>query len=194
MARYIVRRTKNDTKVIFGRAARRVGRQPLGECLAIGNGNGTINIKNLVETDSRGADFFELKNITHTDFWTRTFDSDRKLAGSDQQVGGHTSEASVVTALNEILGTGLARALAPITSGTIGVVNFGTEKGTDGTLSDILDESSNIFILESGGDTIVLTHSDGTIKDDDARSVGGTGNPVTSGGVSGTNLVLTLND
>jgi len=194
MARYIIRRTKNDTKVVFGRAARRVGRQPLGECLAIGNGNGTINIKNLVETDSRGSDFFELKNITHTDFWTRSFDSDRKISGSDEQVGGHTSEASVVTALNEILGTGLVRALSPLESGTIGNLCIGIEKGTDGTASNILDESSNTFILESGSDTIILTHADGTITDIDARSVGGTGNPVTSGAVSGTNLVLTLND
>ena len=155
MARYIIRRTKNDTKVVFGRAARRVGRQPLGECLAIGNGNGTINIKNLVETDSRGSDFFELKNITHTDFWTRSFDSDRKISGSDEQVGGHTSEASVVTALNEILGTGLVRALSPLESGTIGNLCIGIEKGTDGTASNILDESSNTFILESGSDTII---------------------------------------
>ena len=197
MARYIVRRTRNDTKVVFGRAARRVGRQPLGECLAIGNGDGTINIKNLVETDSRGLDFFELKNITHTNFWTRTFDVDRKIASSDQQVGGHTSEASVVTALNLILGTGISRALSPIASGTIGVVNVGTEKGTDGSASSLLDELSNDFILESGSDTIILTHSDGTITDIDARSVvqsGGVGNPVVSGAVSGTDLVLTLND
>ena len=194
MPRYIVRRSKNDTKVLFGRAARRVGRQPLGECLAIGNGNGTINVKNLVETDSRGSDFFELKNITHTDLWTRTFDVDRKLAGSDTQIGGHTSEASVVTALNLILGAGITRALSSVISGTMSVVGLGTEKGTDGSLSDLLDESSNTFILESGSDTIVLTHGDGTITDVDARNVGGVGNPVTSGAVSGTNLVLTLND
>ncbi|MDP7368173.1 MAG: hypothetical protein QGH83_13060, partial [Candidatus Pacebacteria bacterium] len=206
--KFLVRRSKDNLSCVFARRARRVGSHPLGNLRAVASTRtNRINILNIEETEIRGEDFFEIKNIHFGHWWTRNWNIDREPITLDIRVAAHTSRDDVIAELNNILGYTIEK--APGDEGGSGLssvgstsvvsfamenVNYGLEDGT----GFLLDESDNKFVGEELN--TVLGRSDGTFLSVDTRSVshGGTGgsagNPVVSGVVSGTDLVLTLDD
>ena len=62
--KFLVRRSKDNLSIVFARRARRLGAHPLGNLQAVASDRtNRINILNIEETELRGADFFEIKNI-----------------------------------------------------------------------------------------------------------------------------------
>ena len=88
--KYLLRRSKDNLSVIFGRRAVRVGAHSLGNLEAIASSRvGKINIKNIEESEKRGRDFFELKNIRYDSWFTRNWTSDRVIIAEDIKVAAH---------------------------------------------------------------------------------------------------------
>ena len=207
--KFLVRRSKDNLSVVFARRARRIGAHPLGNLQAVASTRtNRINILNTEETEIRGEDFFEIKNIRYSHWWTRNWRTNRTLINLDIGVGAHTSQADVITELNNILGYTTATEVGDeggsglssvggtsVTSFRLETVDYCLEDGT----GRILSEDDDIFISEELN--TVIQRSDGTFLSVDTRSVshgasggGGAGNPVTSGAVSGNTLTLTLDD
>ena len=104
--KFLVRRTRDNMSVVFERRARRTGTHPLGNLEAISERTGKVSIRNNGETDRRGFDFWEIRNVNFWQWWTRNFDNDRNLIRTDVRLadgigGGH---AVVVDKLNVLLG------------------------------------------------------------------------------------------
>ena len=209
----LIRRSKDNLNVQFGLRARRLGTHALGNLQAILQ-SGRIHIKDIEESDRRGTDFYIVRNTRCNRWFQKNWRKNRTLVQTLRRVGGHTSPSSVETALNKLLGytedkiaaDAAASGLSSI--GGTSVVNYQMEQVTymleDAT--DATDEETDFLLNEdnSGGKFVgedkesVLTMSDGTYLSVDTRAVshggGSAGNPVTSGAVSGTDLVLTLQD
>ena len=205
--KFMVRRSKDNLSCVFTRRARRVGSHPLGNLQAVASTRtNRINILNIEETEQRGEDFFEVKNIHFGHWWTRNWDTDRELVAIDIRVGAHTNRDTVIAELNNIIGYTIEKApgdegdsgLASL--GGTSVISFAMENVNycleDGT-GFLLDESDNKFVGEDLN--TVIGRSDGTFLSVDTRSVshgggGSAGNPVVSGSVSDNTMTLTLDD
>ena len=213
--KFLVRRTRDNMNCVFARRARRIGTHPLGMLQAISEANHKISIRNNEETERRGFDFWELRNVAFWQWWTREWDIDRELIEVDVKLadglgGGH---AVVVDKLNVILGhtieeeEGDEGGSGLSSTGGTSVVSFRLENvkyalepasGDTGT-NFIRSEIGDYFISEDLN--TVLQRSDNTFLSVDTRSVdhggtggGGAGNPVKEGAVSGNTMTLTLND
>ena len=210
MARiFLVRRTRDNLSVTFGGRARRLGTHGLGTLEAISERNGRVSIRNNEETERRGFDFWEIRNVPFPRWWTREYNNERVLQArsrlADGVGGGHPV---VVTKLNNILGhtietesgdeggSGLSSiGGTSVTSFTMRAVNYCLE---DGSGFIVQEDGTTKFVSEDLN--TVIQRSDGTFLSVDTRSVshGGTGgsagNPVVSGAVSGNTMTLTLDD
>ena len=156
--KFLVRRSKDNLSVVFGRRARRIGSHSLGNLQAVASTRtNRINILNVEETEARGADFFEIKNIHFAHWWTRNWRTNRTIINLDIRVGAHTNQADVITELNNIMGYTIEEAAGDeggsglssvggtsVTSFRMENVNYALEDG-EGFL---LDESSNNFVSE----------------------------------------------
>ena len=210
--KFLVQRTKDNLSVVFGRRARRVGKHGLGLLQAVASARaGRIDIKNIDETERRESDFFEIKNIRFNHWFTRNWDANRTIIARDVRVGQHISRAQTITELNNILGyttateagdeggSGLSSVGGTsVTSFRMESVNYAIESGTDsGNTGLLLYEDDDNFVSEELN--TVIQRSDGTYLSVDTRSVshgggGSAGNPVVSGTVTGSDLVLPLDD
>ena len=210
MARiFLVRRTRDNLSVTFGGRARRLGTHGLGTLEAISERDGKISIRNNEETERRGFDFWEVRNVSFFQWWTKEYNNERVLQArsrlADGVGGGHEV---VVTKLNNILGhtietesgdeggSGLSSiGGTSVTSFTMRAVNYCLE---DGSGFIVQEDGTTKFVSEDLN--TVIQRSDGTFLSVDTRSVshGGTGgsagNPVVSGAVSGNTMTLTLDD
>jgi len=210
MARiFLVRRTRDNLSVTFGGRARRLGTHGLGTLEAISERDGKISIRNNEETERRGFDFWEVRNVNFYQWWTKEYNNERVLQArsrlADGVGGGHEV---VVTKLNNILGhtietesgdeggSGLSSiGGTSVTSFTMRAVNYCLE---DGSGFIVQEDGTTKFVSEDLN--TVIQRSDGTFLSVDTRSVshGGTGgsagNPVVSGAVSGNTMTLTLDD
>ena len=104
--KFLVRRTRDNMSVLFQRRASRVGTHGLGTLEAISERTNKVSIRNNEETERRGFDFWEIRNVSFPQWWTREFDLDRELIEVDIKLadgvgGGHPV---VVDKLNVILG------------------------------------------------------------------------------------------
>ena len=77
--RYIIRRSKDDRSVIWGRRARRLGKHPLGEFTASASHTSLTGITVVDEglTLASGGDVYALTDIPFDKFYTREWDSNR---------------------------------------------------------------------------------------------------------------------
>ena len=101
----MVRRSKDNLSVVFARRARRVGSHPLGNLQAVASTRtNRINILNIEETELRGEDFFEIKNIHFGHWFTKNWRADRSLINLNIRVAAHTNQADVIAELNNIMG------------------------------------------------------------------------------------------
>jgi len=205
--KFLIRRSKDNLSVVFGRRARRVGSHSLGNLQAVASSRaGRIDIKNIEETERRETDFFEIKNIRFNHWFTRNWTTDRVIIAQDLRVASHTSRADVIAEINNLTGytteqgTGDEGGSGLSSVGGTSVVSFRMES-VDYCLEDgtgrILSEDDDIFVSEELNS--VIQRSDGTFLSVDTRSVshgggGSAGNPVVSGTVTGTDLILTLDD
>ena len=107
--RYIVRRSKDDRQVVFGRRARRLGKHPLGEFTAE-DGVGLTGVSVIDEslTLASGGNVFAMTDIPYDKFYTRDWDANRTLSGEDTLIAGHASRDAVVTGLNVIFGKSIS--------------------------------------------------------------------------------------
>jgi len=210
MARiFLVRRTRDNLSVQFAARARRLGTHGLGVLEALSEREGRISIRNNEETERRGFDFWEIRNVSFFQWWTKEYNNDRVLLDktrlADGIGGGHDV---VVEKLNNILGhtietesgdeggSGLSSiGGTSVTSFTMRAVNYCLE---DGSGFIVQEDGTTKFVSEDLN--TVIQRSDGTFLSVDTRSVshGGTGgsagNPVVSGAVSGNTMTLTLDD
>ena len=212
--KFLVRRTRDNMSVVFERRARRTGTHPLGNLEAISERTGKVSIRNNGETERRGFDFWEIRNVNFWQWWTRDWDNDRNLIAVDIKLadgvgGGH---AVVADKLNVLLGftieeeEGDEGGSGLSSTGGTSVVSFRLEHVQYALESAAGDTSTNYLRSETGDYFIsedlntVLQRSDNTFLSVDTRSVdhggsgGGAGNPVTSGAVAGNTMTLTLND
>ena len=206
--KFLIKRSKDNLSVVFGRRARRIGSHALGNLQAVASTRaGRIDIKNIEETERREIDFFEIKNIRFNHWWTRNWSAARTVIARDVRVGAHTNRADVITELNNITGYTTATEVGDeggsglssvggtsIVSFRMENVNYGLEDGTGFLL---YEDDDNLVSEELN---TVLQRSDGTFLSVDTRSVshggggGSAGNPVVSGAVSTDTLTLTLDD
>ncbi len=211
---FLVRRTRDNLSCVFARRARRLGTHGLGVLEAISERNGRISIRNNEETERRGFDFWEMRNIPFYQWWTREYDANRNLLEisvlADGVGGGH---AVVVEKLNNILGhtieedTGDEGGSGLSSIGGTSVVSFRLESvkyaletaDGDTDVNYLRSEIGDYFVSEDLN--TVIQRSDNTFLSVDTRSVdhggtggGGAGNPVKEGAVSGNTMTLTLND
>ena len=212
--KFLVRRTRDNMSVVFERRARRTGTHPLGNLEAISERTGKVSIRNNGETERRGFDFWEIRNVNFWQWWTRNFDNDRNLIKVDVVLadgigGGH---AVVVDKLNVLLGftieeeEGDEGGSGLSSTGGTSVVSFRLENvkyalesaAGDTEVNFIRGETGDYFISEDLN--TVMQRSDNTFLSVDTRAVdhggsgGGAGNPVTSGAVAGNTMTLTLQD
>ena len=94
MARiFLVRRTRDNLSVTFGGRARRLGTHGLGTLEAISEREGKISIRNNEETERRGFDFWEVRNVSFFQWWTKEYNNERVLQArsrlADGVGGGH---------------------------------------------------------------------------------------------------------
>ena len=61
--KFLVRRSKDNLSVVFGRRAGRIRPTPLGVLQAVEERTGRISLKNLEETEIRERDYFEIRNV-----------------------------------------------------------------------------------------------------------------------------------
>jgi hypothetical protein len=200
--------------VVFARRAIRVGTHGLGTLEAISERTGRISVRNNEETEKRGFDFWEIRNVVFHQWWTKTFNIDRDELSADKRValglgGGHVP---VVEAMNIILGFTVEQEVGDeggsglsSTGGTsvisfkLETVQYSLEKADEDTgINYLRSEVGDYFISEDLN--TVIQRSDNTFLSVDTRSVdhggsgGGAGNPVVSGAVSGNTMTLTLDD
>ena len=205
--KYLLRRSKDNLTIMFARRARRVGNHPLGNLQAVASSrSGRIDIKNIEETELRGADFFEIRNVRFNHWFTRNWNTDRELIARDVRVASHTSRGDVIAEINNLTGytteqgTGDEGGSGLSSVGGTSVVSFRMESVNysleDGT-GNLLYEDDDTFVSEELN--TVIQRNDGTFLSVDTRSVshgasGGAGNPVVSGAVSSNTMTLTLDD
>ena len=212
MARiFLVRRTRDNLSVTFAARARRLGTHGLGTLEAISERDGRVSIRNNEETERRGFDFWEIRNVPFPRWWTREYNNERVLQArsrlADGVGGGH---AVVVTKLNNILGHTIEEKSGD--EGGSGLSSIGGTSVTSFTMRAVnycLEDGSGFIVQEDGTTKFVsedlntvIQRSDGTFLSVDTRSVshggtgggGGAGNPVVSGAVSGNTMTLTLDD
>ena len=105
--KFLLRRSKDNLNIVFSRRAKRVGQHPLGNLMAVINeaSPGRISIKNVEESELRGEDFFEIRNVRFNLWYTRYWNNARDTLTNDKRVASFGDGASdVVTSLNNILG------------------------------------------------------------------------------------------
>ena len=204
---FLVRRTRDNLSVVFARRASRVGTHGLGTLEAVSERVNRISIKNIEESEARGEDFYEIRNVSFRHWYTRNWDDDRNLIPTDIRLHYLLTNAAVMAELNKIIGHTLEEEEGDeggsglSTVGGTSVTSFRMEN-VNYALEDasgfLLDESSNKFVSEELN--TVLQRSDGTFLSVDTRSVshggggGSAGNPVVSGSVSDDTMTLTLDD
>ena len=207
--KFLLRRSKDNLTIIFARRARRIGNHPLGNLQAVASSRaGRIDIKNIEETELRGTDFFEIRNVRFNHWFTRNWNTDRELIARDVRVANHTSRADVITEINNLTGytteqgtgdeggSGLSSVGGTsVVSFRLAAVQYCLEDGTGFIVNE--DDTGGKFDSEELN--TVLGRSDGTFLSVDTRSVshgasGGAGNPVVSGAVSSNTMTLTLDD
>ena len=110
--RYMVRRSKDDRQIIWGRRAKRLGKHPLGEFTATASTESLTGITVIDEqlTLASGGNVYALTNIPFDRFYTRTWDANRTLSGEDGLIANHTSRDAVIGEMNNILGNSLSAA------------------------------------------------------------------------------------
>ncbi len=108
--RYIVRRSKDDRQIVFGRRCRRLGKQPLGEFTASGSHSSLTGVTVVDEalTLASGGNIYAMTDIPYDRFYTREWDANRALSSEDTLISGHASRDAVVTALNVIFGKSIS--------------------------------------------------------------------------------------
>ena len=209
---FLVRRTRDNLSIIFTHRASRVGTHGLGTLEAVSERVNRISIKNLEETEARGEDFFEIRNVSFRHWYTRNWDDDRNLIPTDIRLHYLLTVEAVMAEINKIIGftieeeEGDEGGSGLSTVGGTSVTSFRMES-VNYALEPVAGETAVNFLLAETGDKFVseelntvIQRSDGTFLSVDTRSVnhGGTGgsagNPVVSGEVSGTDLILTLDD
>ena len=209
---FLVRRTRDNLSVVFARRASRVGTHGLGTLEAVSERVNRISIKNIEETEARGEDFFEIRNVSFRHWYTRNWDDNRNLIPTDIRLHYLQTSAAVMDEINKIIGftleeeegdeggSGLSTVGGTsVTSFRLEEVNYSIEPvAGDTAVNFLLAETGDKFVSEELN--TVIQRSDGTFLSVDTRSVshggggGSAGNPVVSGEVSGTDLILTLDD
>jgi len=108
--RYIVRRSKDDRNIVFGRRAKRLGKHPLGEFTASASPLSVTGVSIIDETLTlaSGGNVYAIDNIPFDRFYTREWDANRTLSGEDSLIAGHVSRNAVVTGLNVIFGISIS--------------------------------------------------------------------------------------
>ena len=210
---FLVRRTRDNLSVVFARRASRVGTHGLGTLEAVSERVNRISIKNIEESQARGEDFYEIRNVSFRHWYTRNWDDDRNLIPTDIRLHYLLTVGAVMDEINKIIGFTLEEedgdegGSGLSTVGGTSVVAFRLEN-VNYSMEPVAGETAVNFLLAETGDKFVseelnsvIQRSDGTFLSVDTRSVshgggggGSAGNPVVSGAVSGDTMTLTLDD
>jgi parallel beta-helix repeat protein len=173
MAQYLLKRSKNDQSIVFQRDAKRVGTHPLGVLLAVGNGDGTVSIKNEGKSID-GIDFFELSNIPFAEYRVRDLQAGGTYA-AQRQVG--SDEAETVSELNELLGNNISNnpdeTLARLSGDLIVDAARGSDTTGNGTVSKPYATIGAAYAASASGQTIAIcagTYTE-TIIADGSKSI-----------------------
>ena len=109
--RYIVRRSKDDRQIIFGRRAKRLGKHPLGEFTAVAGSSLTaVSVVDESLSLASGGNVYAIEDIPFDRFYTRDWDSNRVLSGEDTVISRHVTRDAVLTGLNVIFGESISAA------------------------------------------------------------------------------------
>ena len=110
--RYILRRSKDDRSIIWGRRANRLGKHPLGEFTATASDSSLTGISVIDEqlTLASGGNVYAVTDIPFDKFYTRNWDANRVLSAEDTLISDHASRNAVISAMNEILGNSISAA------------------------------------------------------------------------------------
>ena len=169
MARiYTLGRNRDGTAVVFRGNLRRLRRVNLGDVLAIDNGDNTISLKNVLESDSL-TERFEARRLNATKFFSRSFVGNTL----QQKVAITGTTAQIVVQINTILDSVITSG-NPVVSGTV------TGNNLVLTLTDATEITIDVSALAgdvnivSGvvtGNNLVLTKSDATTVTVDASNM-----------------------
>ena len=101
---FLVRRTRDNLSVVFARRASRVGTHGLGTLEAVSERVNRISIKNLEESQARGTDIYEIRNVSFRHWYTRNWDDDRNLIPTDIRLHYLLTVGAVMDEINKING------------------------------------------------------------------------------------------
>ena len=101
---FLVRRTRDNLSVVFARRASRVGTHGLGTLEAVSERVNRISIKNIEESEARGEDFYEIRNVSFRHWYTRNWDDDRNLIPTDIRLHYLLTVGAVMDEINKIIG------------------------------------------------------------------------------------------
>ena len=111
MPQYVIRRNKKDDSIVFGGAARALGKEAVGSVTAKMSSSGNANNLDLCQTSTEedtGVEYKLLYNIPFSDFRTRTWNGDKTTLSSKVSYGTTTAAIIGINQVTEFQTTDLA--------------------------------------------------------------------------------------
>ena len=149
MPQYVIRRNKKDDSVVFGGAARALGKEAVGSVTAKMSSSGNANNLDLCQTSTEedtGVEYKLLYNIPFSDFRTRTWNGDKTTLSSKVSYGTTTAAIIGINQVTEFQTTDLAVGNVGIgtTRADNVILNFGNDNdlkiwhdGNDSNIADV---------------------------------------------------------